>query len=263
MDVSHFFGFAQHDFVLQIAVEQTPDVAANMAGPRRKRGKGQGGSEERAEAGGHAVRSSPSAKIALHRRRGASMGETNISETNLPKHFLEAAASHAGRRMPPVERWNPDYCGEIPMRIARDGRWFYMGTPINRMPLVRLFASVLRKDAERHVLVTPVERVGIEVEDAPFLAVEMEPVTHDGLPTLAFRTNLDEVVVVGKGHPLRFTTAENDGFKPYVLVRGGLWARLTRALALDLAERLETRGDGAVGIEAGGGFYPVPMEALA
>jgi uncharacterized protein len=185
-----------------------------------------------------------------------------MSEPTLPKHFLEAAAGYAGRRMPPVERWNPEYCGEIPMRIARDGRWFYMGTPINRPALVKLFASVLRKDPERHVLVTPVERVGIEVEDAPFLAVEMEPVTGDAGETLAFRTNLDEIVVVDDAHPLRFSCETTDGFKPYVRVRGDLWARLTRALALDLAERLETGEDGCVGLTLAGHFFSVPAEAL-
>lgn len=183
-----------------------------------------------------------------------------MSNPTLPQRFLDAAAGYAGRRMPPVERWNPDYCGEIDMRIARDGRWFYMGTPINRMPLVKLFASVLRRDPERYVLVTPVERVGIAVEDAPFLAVEMAPAETGAGPSLAFRTNLDEVIVAGEDHPMRFELEAGGGLKPYLHVRGDLWARLTRALALDLAERFEER-DGRFGIAAGGAFFALPAGA--
>jgi hypothetical protein len=178
----------------------------------------------------------------------------------LPKRFLDAAAGYAGRRMPPVECWNPDYCGEIDMRIARDGRWFYMGTPINRMPLVKLFASVLRRDPERHVLVTPVERVGIHVEDAPFLAVEMEAVQTEAGRSLAFRTNLDEIVVAGENHPMRFAFDETGGLKPYIRVRGELWARATRSLALDLAEWLTEDAEGMLGLELGGRRFIVPQE---
>ena len=116
--------------------------------------------------------------------------------------LVEALGTDAKRKgPPPVERWNPAYCGEIDMRIARDGTWFYMGTPINRPALVRLFATVLRKDPERHVLVTPVERVGIEVEDAPFLAVEMAVEGEGDGRQIAFRTNVDDLVQVGPGAP--------------------------------------------------------------
>lgn len=176
----------------------------------------------------------------------------------LPSRFLEAAMAHGGRALPPVERWNPAYCGEIDMRIARDGRWFYMGTPITRPALVKLFSTILRKDEERHVLVTPVERVGIEVEDAPFLAVEMAEIAAEGAPGLVFRTNLDEIVTVDAAHPLRFEFEPGGGLKPYVLVRGGLWARLTRALAIDLAERLSEGPDGRIGLAVGGEIFTVP-----
>lgn len=186
-----------------------------------------------------------------------------MSEPVPPKRFLDVAAAHAGRRLPPVEKWNPDYCGEIPMRIARDGRWFYMGTPIERMALVKLFSTILRKDAERHVLVTPVERVGIEVEDAPFLAVEMEAMAGEHGETLAFRTNLDDLAVVDAEHPLRFELDETGGLKPYVLVRGGLWARLTRSLALELAERIVEKPDGRFGLWLDGSFVALPEEARA
>jgi len=149
------------------------------------------------------------------------------------------------------------------MRIARDGRWFYMGTPIERMPLVKLFATILRKDGGQHVLVTPVERVGIEVEDAPFLAVEMEAMAGAQGETLAFRTNLDDLVVAGADHPLRFELDQAGGLKPYIRVRGDLWARLTRSLALDLAERIVEESGGRLGLRLDGEFHPLPEGAMA
>ena len=169
-----------------------------------------------------------------------------MSDPVLPQRFLEAASAYTGQALPPVESWHPAFCGDIDMRIARDGRWFYMGTPINRPPLVTLFARILRRDPERYVLVTPVECVGIVVEDAPFLAVEMEEMTGEAGATLAFRTNLDEVIVAGAAHPIRFELDEKGGLKPYIKVRGGLWARLTRALTLDLVERFEQSGESVI-----------------
>ena len=177
----------------------------------------------------------------------------------LPQRFIEAAQAHAGRGLPPVERWNPPYCGQIDMKIARDGRWFYMGTPIGRPALVRLFSTILRNDGGQHVLVTPVEQVGIVVEDAPFLAVEME---YSG-ESLVFRTNLDDVVVAGAAHPLRFSLEPGGGLKPYVKVRGDLWALLTRSLAQALIERIEENAQGQSGIASGGAFFPLPEEAYA
>lgn len=183
------------------------------------------------------------------------------AQTGLPQRFLEAASQHAGRAPPPVERWNPAWCGVIDMRIAADGRWFYMGTPISRLPLVKLFASVLRHDPNGadyagHVLVTPVERVGIAVEDAPFLAVEMDEMAGEAGPTLAFRTNLDEIIVLDAAHPIRFAFDRDGGFKPYILVRGDLWARATRALALEIAERLEDGPSGPM-LRANGMMFTV------
>ncbi len=161
---------------------------------------------------------------------------------------------------PPVERWNPAYCGEIDMRIAADGTWFYNGTPIGRPALVKLFASILRKDPDRHVLVTPVERVGITVEDAPFQAVEMAVEGEGPDRQVAFRTNVDDVVTVGPEHPLRFERDASGGMKPYVRVRGDLWARVTRALTYDLIELGEDRdigGQSMFGLSAGGDFYVI------
>jgi len=170
-------------------------------------------------------------------------------------------ASGPGRSPPPVERWNPPFCGDIDMRIDREGTWFYGGTPIGRPALVKLFASVLRRDPDRYVLVTPVERVGIAVADAPFLAVEMAVEGAGGDRRLAFRTNVDDLVAIGPDHPLRFELEDEGGLKPYILVRGCLWARLTRALTYDLVELGEERSIDGVpvfGIAAGGDFYPVP-----
>lgn len=182
-------------------------------------------------------------------------------EPALPPHFLEFARAQAGRKAPPVEQWNPAYCGEIDMRIAADGQWHYQGSPITRLPLVKLFASILRKDPERYVLVTPVERVGIRVDDAPFLAVEMEASDGAEGPALAFRTNLDEIVVAGPDHPVRLALASDGGFKPYVHVRGDLWALATRAVAQQIAERLEEGSSGLV-LRAGGVEFPVPEAAF-
>ena len=175
---------------------------------------------------------------------------------------LSAALGDVARRkgLPPVERWNPAYCGEIDMRIAADGTWHYMGTPINRPALVKLFSTVLRKDPERHVLVTPVERVGIEVEDAPFLAVEMAVEGEGEGRQIAFRTNVDDLVQVGPERPLRFEQDATGGVKPYVRVRGELWARVTRSLALDLialGEEGEIDGAATFGVRAGGAFFPI------
>jgi hypothetical protein len=146
------------------------------------------------------------------------------------------------------------------MRIAADGAWFYNGTVIGRPALVKLFSSVLKIEDGRHVLVTPVEKLGITVDDAPFQAVEMAIDGEGDARTIALRTNIDDLVTVGPEHRLRFDKAEGDGVRPYVHVRHGLWARVTRSLTYDLLALGETRlHDGAMvfGIMAGGFFHPV------
>jgi hypothetical protein len=140
------------------------------------------------------------------------------------------------RGLGPAPSWNPPDCGDIDMRIAADGTWFYCGSPIGRAPLVQLFASVLRREGERYVLVTPVEKVGIKVDDAPFLAVEMLLESEAEQPRLKFRTNVGDVVTVDSDHPLRFEPGASDGLKPYVRVRDDLWALVKRALFYDLVE---------------------------
>lgn len=162
--------------------------------------------------------------------------------------------------LPPVELWNPPYCGDIDMRIARDGTWFYGGTPITRPALVRLFSAILRKDPGGYVLVTPVEKVGITVEDAPFLAVEMTVARPRPKQLLRFLTNVGDWIEAGCGHPIRFEKAACGGMKPYIHVRGDLWALLTRALFLDLAglgEIREHEGRRWFGVSSAEDFFPM------
>jgi uncharacterized protein len=164
-----------------------------------------------------------------------------------------------GKGPPPVEAWNPPYCGDIGFQIRADGVWIYGGTPIGRMPLVKLFASVLRKDADgRHYLVTPIEKVDVEVADAPFLAVEMEVRGSGRKQRLVFRTNVDDIVEAGPAHPLRFAVEPgSQGLKPYLNVRGRLEALVTRALYYDLVELAVDDGNG-LGLWSGDAFFAMP-----
>jgi hypothetical protein len=170
-----------------------------------------------------------------------------------------AAKQAAAKGPPPVHLWNPPFCGDLDMRIAADGTWFYLKTPIGRPALVRLFASVLKREGDRHYLVTPVEKCGITVDDAPFLAVEMRVEETAAGRTLHFRTNVDDWVACGPGHALRFDPEpRSGGLKPYLHVRRDLWAKVTRALFYDLVELGEERDiDGArmFGLASGGEFF--------
>ena len=171
----------------------------------------------------------------------------------------------AGDRLPPVDKWNPPYCGDIGMRIRNDGVWFYQGSPIGRKPLVKLFSRVLRKDEDgRHYLVTPVEKVDVAVDDAPFLAVEMEIAGAGESQVLTFRTNVDDVVRCGAQHRLRFVEEMPDGgLKPYLLVRGRLEALVTRALYYDLVELAVPSTDGPDRLIVWSGGVPFPVAAAA
>jgi hypothetical protein len=178
------------------------------------------------------------------------------------------AAIGEGRSAPPVHLWNPPFCGDLDMRIAADGTWHYLGTPIGRPAMVRLFASVLKREDERYFLVTPVEKVGIRVDDAPFLAVEMKQDGAGRDRTLVFRTNVGDVVRCDSEHALRFEPeAGTDGIKPYLHVRRDLWALVTRALFFDLVALGETRmveGREQFGIASAGEFFPMaPAAAVA
>ncbi|HEY4862830.1 MAG TPA: DUF1285 domain-containing protein [Xanthobacteraceae bacterium] len=182
---------------------------------------------------------------------------------------LESLASALGKgKHPPVEKWNPPFCGDLDMRIATDGTWFYLGTPIGRPALVRLFASVIKREEGRYFLVTPVEKVGIRVEDAPFLAVEMEIENRGPKQSLIFRTNVDDVVRCDADHRLRFEPeADTGGLRPYLHVRRDLWAKVTRALFFDLVAIGEVREEGGermFGVASSGEFFAMaPEEAIA
>jgi hypothetical protein len=170
------------------------------------------------------------------------------------------------RGLPPVDKWNPPFCGDIDMEIRADGTWFYLGTPIGRAPLVRLFSTVLRKDEDgRTYLVTPVEKVGIRIADAPFLAVEMQLTQREGRQVLTFRTNVGDVVEAGPEHALRFEIAgENRELKPYLLVRGRLEALVSRAVMYDLVELGEAiviDGVSMFSVRSGTEVFPVMPEA--
>ncbi len=173
---------------------------------------------------------------------------------------LEALLKAQGSKGPaPVDTWHPPYCGDIGMAIRSDATWFYAGSPIGRMPLVKLFASVLRKDADgRHYLVTPAEKIDVAVADAPFLAVEMEVRGAGDARELVFRTNVDDIVHCGPNNPLRFVEeAGSGGLKPYLRVRGRLEALVTRALYYDLVELAEPRADGVIELVSGGARFPL------
>jgi hypothetical protein len=181
---------------------------------------------------------------------------------------LAGAARKAGQKgPPPLHLWNPPFCGDLDMRIAADGTWFYMKTPIGRPALVKLFASVLWREGDKYFLKTPVEKVGITVDDAPFTAVEMRAEGEGATRTLSFRTNVDEWVTAGPDHALRFEPEEETGgLKPYLHVRGDLWALVTRALFYDLVELGEERdveGRRMFGVASAGEFYAMaPAESL-
>ncbi|MBE7185743.1 MAG: DUF1285 domain-containing protein [Methylobacterium mesophilicum] len=175
---------------------------------------------------------------------------------------LVARASRAGKGAAPVEKWNPPFCGDLDMEIKADGTWFYLGTPIGRPALVQLFSSVLRKDEDgRTYLVTPVEKVGIRVADAPFLAVEMDASGLGESRTLTFRTNVGEVVEAGPDHPLRFVDEpETGGLKPYLHVRGRLEALVSRAVMyqlVEVGEEVEIGGQTMFALRSKGMVFPV------
>ncbi len=162
-----------------------------------------------------------------------------------------------GRPLPPVHLWNPPNCGEIDIRIARDGRWFHEGSPIGREPLVRLFSTILRHDADGYYLVTPVEKLAITVEDAPFLAIEMDRVGQ----ALRFTTNVGDMAEAGPNHRLRVDASPDTGEPaPYIHVRAGLEARLSRPVFYELVElgsTRETPSGPQFGVESLGVWFPL------
>ncbi len=167
-----------------------------------------------------------------------------------------------GRGMPPVHLWNPPFCGDIQMRIAADGTWYYMGSPIGRKPLVKLFSSILRHDEDgKYYLVTPVEKCGIEVEDAPLFAIRMTVSGERVSKIIGFVTTTDDEVTVDEQHPLRFgREAGTGGLKPYVLVRDRLEALVHRPIFYDLVAQgvvEHSKGEEWFGVWSSGRFWPM------
>jgi uncharacterized protein len=172
-----------------------------------------------------------------------------------------SAAAVARKGPPPVHLWNPPFCGDLDIRIARDGTWFYLGTPIGRPALVKLFAGILKLEAGRFYLVTPVEKVGITVEDAPFIAVDFEVDRTGADPAITFLTNVGDQVTAGPDHPLRVTRDPETGEpSPYVMVRRGLEARIDRKSfyrLVEIGDHAVQDGQSWFGIRSGGVFFPI------
>jgi hypothetical protein len=181
---------------------------------------------------------------------------TAASDVSSPLKGLGEVAKAKG--MPPVERWNPPFCGDIDMRIAGDGTWFYMNSPIGRKPLVKLFSSILRLDEDgKYYLVTPVEKCGIKVDDAPLFAIRMSVEGEGKSQIIKLETQVDDEVVIGPANPMRVADeAGTGGLKPYVLVRRNLEALVSRALFYDLVALGVVEGEW-FGVWSSGQFFPM------
>jgi uncharacterized protein len=168
---------------------------------------------------------------------------------------------------PPVHLWHPPFCGDIDMRIARDGTWFYQGTPIGRPALVRLFSQILRREGDDYFLVTPLEKVGIKVDDVPFLAVDFDASGDGSAQDLRFYTMTQDEITAGPENPLRFALDAGGGPLPYIHVRGGMEARIDRKSfyrLIDLAVTAPHQEADWLGVYAGGMFFPIiPAAQLA
>ena len=171
--------------------------------------------------------------------------------------LAEIARLAEEKRLPPVEKWHPTHCGDSEMRIARDGTWFHQGSPITRPAMVRLFSTILRREPDgRHVLVTPVEKLDIAVEDAPFVATALKAEGQGENGRLVFQLNTGDLVAAGPAHPIRFVEGE-DGPRPYLHVRDGLEALIARPVYYELAERALVGDDQVPGVWSDTVFFPL------
>jgi hypothetical protein len=203
--------------------------------------------------------------------RAAQMAKRMTSQNgvNLSKSGLEQAQkSSSGKDLPPVHLWNPPFCGDLDMQIKRDGTWIHEGGPINRPEMVRLFSNILKKEGADYFLVTPVEKVGITVEDAPFVAVDIDAeAAGTGAQVLQFTTQVGDHVQADADHPIRFMSDDQtDEPSVYVMVRAGLEARLDRKTfyrLVDLGTEQNVDGTAMFGVFSYGTFFPMmPMSAL-
>ena len=185
------------------------------------------------------------------------MSGQNIVTPSAENIAASVSAATRGKGLPPVHLWNPPFCGDLDIRIARDGTWFYLGTPIGRPALVKLFASILKKEAGKYYLVTPVEKVGIQVDDAPFVAVDVDH--RDG--DLHFTTQVGDTMIAGPDHPIRVERDPETGEpSPYVLVRSTLEALIDRKSfyrLVDLGLHEIWKGESWFGLRSQSTFFPV------
>jgi len=194
--------------------------------------------------------------------RGGEMAKT-MSGQNIVKPSADSiaasarAAQKSGKSLPPVHLWNPPFCGDLDIRIARNGMWYYLGTPIGRPELVRLFSTILRKDGDAYFLVTPVEKVGITVEDAPFVAVDFDVTGQGAAQQLVFSTNVGDQAQAGPNHPIRVARDPDSGEPaPYILIRANLEALIDRKSFYRLVD-LGCHHEGWFGLWSGGQFFPM------
>ena len=175
--------------------------------------------------------------------------------------LLQALSEHSVQNNAPVHLWDPPFCGDLDMIIQADGRWDYNKTPIGREKLVRLFASVLKREGDDYFLVTPVEKIGIQVVDVPFIVVAMERFEQGGHHALKFTTNVGDQVIAGPDHELSFEKSDDlQSLKPYVHIRGGLKARLSRPVYYELANQVVEHvieGNSHLGVWSSGQFYQI------
>lgn len=185
------------------------------------------------------------------------MSGQNIVTPSAENIAASVSAATRGKGLPPVHLWNPPFCGDLDIRIARDGTWFYLGTPIGRPALVKLFSSILKKEAGKYYLVTPVEKVGIQVDDAPFVAVDVNH--RDG--DLHFTTQVGDTMIAGPDHPIRVERDPETGEpSPYVLVRSNLEALIDRKSfyrLVDLGLHEIWKGESWFGLRSQSTFFPV------
>jgi len=191
----------------------------------------------------------------------AMSGQKTVTPT--ASSLAESAKAAKSRGLPPLEKWNPPFCGDLDMQIKRDGTWFYEGTPIGRKELVKLFATILWREGDNYFLVTPVEKVGIQVEDAPFVAVDFDVTGAGADQTLTFTTNVDDQAKAGPDHPIRVVRDPETGEpSPYVLIRRNLEALIDRKSFYRLVD-LGVHYDGWFGVWSGGAFFGIiPSDEL-
>jgi hypothetical protein len=186
---------------------------------------------------------------------------TESAATPDPDSLIAAAkAAEKEGKLPPVHLWDPPFCGDLDMEIRRDGTWFYEGTPIGRKRLVRLFSTILKREGDRYFLVTPVEKVGLRVEDAPFVAVDLQAAGEGAGQVISFTTNVGDTVVAGSEHAIRVTRDASGEPSPYVHVRAGLEALIDRKSfyrLVDLGEAHEVEGTDWFGVWSGGVFFTI------